>query len=52
MRINEYETFEQFYEEYNYDRDVFQEHYIGLEFKYANNYYFQIERDAQELYAD
>ncbi len=39
MRINEYETFEQFYEEYNYDRDVFQEHYIGLEFKYANNYY-------------
>ena len=40
MRVNEYTFFEQFYEEYNYDRDVANENYIGLEFKYCGKYYF------------
>ena len=39
MRVNEYSSFEQFYEEYNYDRDVEKEHFIGLEFKYSGKYY-------------
>lgn len=39
MRINEYNSFEEFYEEYNHDRDVLNGHYIGLEFKYKEKYY-------------
>lgn len=39
MRINEYTSFEQFYEGYSYDRDIANEHYIGLEFKYRGKYY-------------
>lgn len=39
MRINEYKSFNEFYEEYNYDRDVLNGHYIGLEFKYKGKYY-------------
>ncbi len=39
MRVNEYNSFEEFYEEYNYDRDVFSGHYIGIEFKYNDKYY-------------
>lgn len=39
MRVNEYETFEQFYEEYNYDRNIFEEHYSGLDFLYKSKYY-------------
>ena len=39
MRVNEYNNLEQFYEEYNYDRDIFKGHYIGLEFFFRGNYY-------------
>lgn len=39
MRVNEYKSFEEFFEEYNYDRDIEKEHYIGLEFEFHGEYY-------------
>ena len=39
MRKNEYKSFEEFYEEYRYDRDVLKGHYTGLEFKYNGKHY-------------
>ena len=39
MRVNEYNSFDDFYEEYNYDRDIDKEHYTGLEFEFHGEYY-------------
>lgn len=47
MRINEYNSFEEFYEEYNYDRDVMQGHLTGIQFKY-NNKYYRLSKDYYE----
>ena len=47
MRINEYESFEKFYDEYNYERDIFNEHYTGIEFIY-NHKMFRLSRDYDD----
>ena len=39
MRLNEYDSFEKFYDEYNFDRDINTEHYTGIEFKFNDKYY-------------
>lgn len=39
MSNNEYKNLDQFIEEYRYDRDIFLEHYTGIEFKYNDKYF-------------
>ncbi len=34
MRLNTYNNLEEFYEQYNYDRDILNGHFTGIEFEY------------------